>query len=404
MIGLVLVNCGLGRSRSAAHAMMASLCVFGVAAITYVVIGFSWQGVAGHAVHSITLGGKNWNWIADEPFFLRGVHFDLSAESLILLLQIFSVGLAAIIPLSAGSDRWKLGASCASSTLLAGLTYPLFAHWVWAGGWLEQLGSVGLGRGFLDGGGASTIQAVGGLTALSITWILGPRRGKFSDGVPAAIPGHNAVLAFVGCMIACVGWLGLNSAGAILFVGAPISSVVLIAVNTMLCAISSGVTAAVTTRIRFGKPDASLTANGWMAGLVASSAGAAFLKPAAAILAGTIAGILVLAAIELMESRLMIDDPCGAVAVHGVGGTWGLLAVFLLANDVPSGQWLAQLVGITTLLGFVLPLTYALNWILNKLYRQRVDDDGEQQGMDLHELGAGAYPEFVIHSDEFTQR
>jgi ammonium transporter, Amt family len=405
MIGLVLVNCGLGRSRSAAHAMMASLCAFGVAAIAYVVVGFSLQGVAKHAVHSLTLGGKNWNWIAADPFFLRGVRFDLSAGSLIVLLQIFSVGLAAIIPLSAGSDRWRLGPACVSSALLAGITYPLFAHWVWGGGWLAQLGvNAGLGRGFLDGGGASTIQAVGGLTALSITWILGPRRGKFSDGVPAAIPGHNAVLALAGCAIACVGWLGLNSAGAILFADVSVSSIVLTAVNTILCAITSSLTAAVITQIRFGKPDASLTANGWMAGLVASSAAAAFLKPATAILVGMVAGLLVLAAIDLMESKLAIDDPCGAVAVHGVGGIWGLFAVALLVSESPNGQGMAQLVGIATLLGFVLPLTYALNWILNRIYPQRVDEDGEQQGMDLHELGAGAYPEFIVHSDEFMQR
>jgi ammonium transporter, Amt family len=405
MVGLILVNAGLGRSRSAAHAVMASLCAFGVAVIAYVVVGFSLQGTAGLAAHSVTVGGRSWNWIAATPFFLRGVRFDLSAGSLIVLLQIFSVGLAAVIPLSAGSDRWRLGASCASSALLAGITYPLFAHWVWAGGWLAQLGTnAGLGRGFIDGGGASTIHAVGGLTALAITWILGPRRGKFSDGIPAAIPGHNAVLALAGCAIACVGWLGLNSAGAILLAGVGVSSIVLIALNTILCAVASGLTAAIITRIRFGKPDASLTANGWMAGLVASSAAAAFLKPAAAMLVGIIAGMLVLAAIDLMESRLAIDDPCGAVAVHAVGGIWGVLAVFLLANDPPSGQWLAQLLGIATLLGFVLPLTYSLNWILNRFYPQRVDEDGELQGMDLRELGAGAYPEFVVHSDEFTDR
>ena len=405
MVGLVLVNSGLGRSRSAAHAMMASLCAFGVAAIAYVVVGFSWQGTPAEMAHYLTIGGKTWNWIASEPFFMRGLQFDLSTESLIALLQIFSVGLAAVIPLSAGSDRWKLGASCASSAVLAAVTYPLFAHWVWGGGWLAQLGTnYGVGRGFVDGGGASTIQVVGGVSALSITWILGPRSGKFSDGVPSAIPGHNAVLAFAGCLIAFVGWLGLNSAGAILFAQVAISGVVLIAMNTTLCAVASGLTAAVITRIRFGKPDASLTANGWMAGLVASSAAAAWLKPAAAILVGIVAGALVLAAIDVMESRLMIDDPCGAIAVHAVGGIWGLLVVFLLANETTTGQWLAQLIGVATLLGFVLPLSYVLNWILNRIYPHRVEEDGELQGMDLHELGAGAYPEFIVHSDEFTQR
>ena len=404
--GLALMNSGLGRCRSAAHVMVSSLCVFGTAVIVYVAVGFSWQGTAAGPAHFLTAGGKSWNWIAAQPFFLRGLRLDLSTESLIVLLQMFSLGLAPAIPLSAGSDRWRLGAACTSSALLAGWTYPLFAHWVWGGGWLSQLGAnSGLGRGFLDGGGASTIQVVGGLTALSITWILGPRRGKFSaDGIPSAIPGHNAVLAVTGCLIAWVGWLALNTAGAILFAGVELSKVVLIVMNTTLCATASSLTAAVVTRVRFGRPDASLVANGWIAGLVASSAAAAFLKPAAAILVGIVAAVLVLAAIDLLESRLAIDDPGGAVSVHAVGGIWGLLAVSFLSDAGSSGQWLAQVVGIATLLGFVLPVTYFLNWLLDKVYRQRVDEDGEMQGMDLYELGAGAYPEFVVHSDEFTQR
>lgn len=405
VLGLALLNCGLGRCRSAAHVMMASLCVFGVAALVYIAVGFSWQGAVGRHAHIIVIGGKPWNWIAAEPFFVRDLRLDLSAESLLVLLQMFSVGLAAVIPLSAGSDRWRLGASCASSALLAGWTYPLFAHWVWGGGWLSQLGTnCGLGQGFFDSGGASTIQAVGGLTALSITWILGPRYGKFSkDRIPAAIPGHNAVLALTGCSLAWVGWIALNSAGSILFAGVETASVVLIAINTTLSAIASCLTAALVTRVRFGRPDASLTANGWMAGLVTSGGAAAFLKPATAILTGAIAGLLILYAVDLLESRLAIDDPGGAVSVHAVGGILGLLTVSISAAQ-SSGQFLAQLAGISTLLGFVLPLTYGLNWLLNRFYPQRVNEEGERQGMDLYELGAGAYPEFAVHSEEFTQR
>jgi Amt family ammonium transporter len=212
------------------------------------------------------------------------------------------------------------------------------------------------------------------------------------------------VLALAGCFIAWIGWLGLNSAGAILFIGAEFSSVVLTAVNTTLSAAAAALTAALVTRVRFGRPDASLIVNGWVAGLVASSAGAALLKPAAAILVGMVAGVLVLFAIDVLESRLSIDDPAGAVSVHAVAGIWGLLAVSLLSHGGRDGQWLAQLAGIATLLGFVLPLSYGLNWLLDKVYRQRVDAEGELQGMDLYELGAGAYPEFAVHSDEFMQR
>jgi Amt family ammonium transporter len=403
--GLALINTGLGRSRSAAHSMLASLCAMAVAAVVYFVCGFAWEGFAGRPAHSILVAGKAWNWIAAEPLFFRGLLLDGSPASLAALLQLFAVGLAAMLPLGSGADRWRLGASCASAALLAGFTYPLFAHWVWGGGWLAQLGvNYGLGRGFVDAGGASSIQALGGLTALSIAWILGPRRGKYAlGGMLAAIPGHNAVLVLMGCLLAWVGWLGLNSAGAILFGGVESGQTVLIAVNTTLAAAGAGLAAAAITRARFGKPDASLCANGWVCGLVAISAACAFVEPAEALVVGLAAGSLSTFAVELFEARLAVDDPGGVVSVHAVGGLWGILAAGLFAKSIAgsaSGQWLAQLVGIATLLGFVLPLTYGLNWLLNRYYPQRVAREGERQGMDLHELGAGAYPEFITHSED----
>jgi len=410
MAGLALISCGLGRSRSAAHVMLASLCAVAVASIVYVVCGFSWDGFAGGPAHVWLLRGKSWNWIAAQPFFLRGLELDGSPASLGALLQMFGAGLAAIIPLSATMDRWRLSAICASTALLAGCTYPIFAHWVWGGGWLAQLGdNYGLGRGFLDSGGAATVQVVGGLTALSMTWILGARRDKYSEeGMPTAIPGHSPVFVVFGCFLTWVGWLGLNSSGAILFSHILPGRIVLIAVNTTLSAAAAGLMALVITRVRFGRPDASITANGWVGGLVAGSAAPAFMNPAAALIVGFIAGIVVTFAVDWFEMWLEVDDPGGAVPVHALAGIWGLLAAGLLIRfpdqNAARGQWLAQLVGITTLLGFVLPLTYSLNWLLNRVYPQRVEPDGERQGMDLHELGAGAYPEFVVHTDEFIQR
>jgi Amt family ammonium transporter len=406
--GLSLINTGLGRSRSAAHSMMTSLVVIAIAALVYFVCGYSWQGFVGRPAHFLAVGCTGWNWIGAEPFFMRGLALDGSPVSLAVLLQLFSVGLAALIPLGAGADRWRLGAICASTALLGGWTYPLFAHWVWGGGWLAQLGAnYGLGRGFVDAGGSSTVQVVGGLTALCIAWILGPRRGKYSaQGMPAAIPAHNTVFIIFGCVLALIGWLGLNSAGGLLFSGIRLERVVLIAVNTVLAAASAGLTAALITRMRFGKPDASLTANGWMGGLVASSAGCAFVKPAAAVLIGSVVGGLVIFAIEWLEFKLKVDDPAGAISVHAAGGIWGILAVGLFAQ-IPgenAGQLLAQVVAVATLVGFILPMTYGLNWLLNRFYPQRVTVDGERQGMDLHELGAEAYPEFVTHSEEFIQR
>jgi ammonium transporter, Amt family len=417
--GLALINTGLGRSRSAAHCMMSALCAISVAALVYFVCGFAWQGFAGQPAHVVTVGGSAWDWIGAGPFLFRHLPLDGSPVSLAALLGMFSVGLAALIPTGSGCDRWRLGACCASTALLAGWTFPLFAHWVWGGGWLAQLGAkYGMGYGFLDAGGSGTIQVTGGLTALAIAWIIGPRHGKYAkDGMPIAIPGHNVVLVVLGCALALVGWLGLNSAGAILFYGVAPERVVGIALNTMIAATSAAVAAAVITNARFGKPDTSLSANGWIGGLAASSAAAAFIVPAEAAIIGLVAGSLVTLSVEWFELRMSVDDPGGAISAHGVGGLWGLLAAGFFAS-VPaqtvnaavdsgargSGQWLAQVAGIATLIGFVLPLTYGLNLLLNRFYPQRVAPEGERQGMDLYELGAGAYPEFLTHSEEFTQR
>ena len=407
--GLALTNNGLGKTRSAAHAMLASMCVVAVAALVYIAIGFSWEGFAGPSAHVAIIGGKPWDWIAAQPFFLRGLELNNSPASLAALLQMFTVGIAAMIPLGAVADRWRLGAICASTAVMSGWTYPLFAHWVWGGGWLSQLGAIyGLGHGFIDTGGAGTIHAVGGLTALAVVWIIGPRSGKYSDdGMPAGIPGHNLVHVVFGCILAWVGWIGLNNAGAMLFGGTPPAGLVLVGINTTLCAAGSALVAVIVTKIRFGRPDASISANGWMGGLVASSAATALISPAVAIMIGLVTGILVALSVECLEMYLRLDDPGGAVPSHAVAGLWGLLAAGIFASirtGGAPGQWLAQLIGIATLIGFVLPMTYGLNWVLNRLIPYRVDSGGERQGMDLHELGAGAYPEFMVHSDDFIQR
>jgi Amt family ammonium transporter len=182
-------------------------------------------------------------------------------------------------------------------------------------------------------------------------------------------------------------------------------------VNTVLSAGSALLAAALVTRTRFGKPDASLSANGWTAGLAASSAGAAFQVPAEAIMVGLVAGVLVTLSVEWLELHLKIDDPGGSISVHAVGGLWGLIAASFLGrfpggslNTTGEDQWLAQLTGIATLLGFMFPMIYGLNWVLNRIARFRVALDGERQGMDLHELGANAYPELVSHLEDFSQR
>jgi Amt family ammonium transporter len=417
-VGLALLNTGLGRSRSAAHTMAASLCILAVGAVAYFVCGFAFQGFPGQASHVLRAGGKGWDWLAASPFFLRRLEWNGSPPSLTAAFGMLCAGLAGLISLGAAQERWRLGSICVSTALLAGWTFPLFAHWAWGGGWLAQLGrNYGLGQGFADVGGSGCIQVVGGLTALSVAWMVGPRRGKYSSrNLSNAIPAHNAVFVLFGGLLAWVGWLGLNSAGAMLFAKATPGQIVLVVINTTLAASSGGLAALAVTGVRFGRPDASLTANGWIGGLVASSAACVFFKPAEAVVVGAIAGILVTYSVEWLEFDLKLDDSGAAISAHAVGGIWGLIAAGLFASfpinlnagstasGSDSGQFLAQVVGIATLIGFILPMSYGLNWLLGRVVPQRARLDGEQQGMDLHELGTEAYPEFVVHSDEFSQR
>jgi len=406
--GLALIHQGLGRSRSAAHAMLGTLCTLAISAIAIVLCGAAFAGFDGGAFRSFTAGGVSWNWLGNEPPLARNLNVDGSAGAIILCLHVFASGLAAIIPLSAGTDRWRLAPICLSTAVFSAITYPLIAHWVWGGGWLSQIGkTLGIAR-FLDVGGAGVIQATGGLMALSVVWILGPRRGKYtSDAVSAAIPGHNIVLVLFGCLIALVGWIGLESAASILFYKADAAQIAGVIVNAMLCASAGCLAAVATTQLRYRKPDASLSANGWIAGLVAGSAGCSLISPFAAIVTGAVAGFILIFLVELLEVRLLIDDPGGAISVHAGAGLWGLIStgIFMPLLTASRGQqMIAQLVGIATLLGLMLPLIHGINLLLNRILPYRVDRDGDWQGMDIRELGAGAYPEFVIHSDEFVPR
>jgi Amt family ammonium transporter len=402
--GVALINTGLGRSRSAAQALLGNLAIVAVTAIVFALVGAALTGnplgTLGGTGHTFQLAGKPWNWLGAGPHFLRGLGSAPPESQLSLLFEFLAVALAALIPWGSGADRWRLTAGCAASAVLAATVFPLFAHWVWAGGWLSQLGlNFSLGAGFLDPGGAATVHALGGLSALAVVWITGPRKGKFpKEAFSTAMPGHNAIYALFGCLVALVGWLAWNLAGALLWLHAPLAALPVTAVNTLLSASGAVLATFAVTRIRFGKPDASLCANGWLAGLVASSAAAAIVSPFQALFIGIIAGIATPLLVELLELAVSIDDPSGAISVHAISGLWGLVAVGLFASQ--PGQLVAQLIGIATLVGLILPLVYLLFWLLNRVIPFRVDPDGERIGMDLHELGGGAYPEFVIHRDE----
>jgi Amt family ammonium transporter len=218
------------------------------------------------------------------------------------------------------------------------------------------------------------------------------------------MPGHSAVLVLFGSVLALVGWLTLNCSGAYLSAGRVGLPWARIAVNTVLCAAAGELAAVALTRFRFGRPDASLSANGWVCGLVSSSAGCVTISAPEAIVVGLIAGALVVFAVELLELRMKVDDPAGSISVHAGGAIWGLLAAGIFGDHVSSRQFLVQLAGIATLVGAVLPFSYLLNYVLNFCIPYRLSPEAERQGADLFELGAGAYPEFMTHRDDFIVR
>ena len=399
--GVAMINAGLGRSRSAAQAFLGSLAMAAVAVILFVLVGSALAGsLPGGAGHVLTLGGKPWNLLGTGPLFASGLASAASSSQLGLLFEVFSVALLVLLPWGSGADRLRLQAGCAVAGGLGLLLFPVAAHWIWGGGWLNQLGvNFKLGAGFQDAGGAACVHVLGGLAALALVWVTGARRGKFPrEGLATAMPGHNAVYILFGCLLALVGFMASNAAGALIWLHAPLGELAPTVLNTILAASISLAATFTVTSVRFGKPDASLCANGWMAGLVSSSAAAALVAPGAMLFIGLVAGIVTPLLVEVFELALSIDDPSGAVAVHGVAGIWGLLAAGAFSGG--AGQFIAQMVGVATLLGLFFPLFYFLFLGLDRLVAFRADPDGERLGMDLHELGGGAYPEFVIHRDD----
>ena len=246
--GLALINAGLGRSRSASQALLGNVAILAVTAIVFALVGATFAGcLPGGAGHIFRMAGKPWNLLGAGPLFLGGLASAPAQSQLALIFEFLAVALAALLPWGSGADRWRLTAGCATSALIAAFVFPLAAHWIWGGGWLAQLGvNFNLGAGFLDGGGAATVHVLGGFCALAVIWIAGPRRGKFpKEGLSTAMPGHNAAYVLFGCLLALVGWVAWNSAGALIWLHAPLSALPLTAINTLLSA--SGAIAATYT-------------------------------------------------------------------------------------------------------------------------------------------------------------
>ena len=427
--GFAIVETGLARAKNSNHTMMMNFMVYGVGMLAYWLIGFAIQegGVGAIAnlggtaplsnEYAITLFGKSWGLFGTKGIMLSGATYDVGVMVMFLFQMVF-MDTALTIVTGTAAERWKYSAFIISSFIMGAFTYPLFANWAWGGGWLATLGSsYGLGHGYADFAGSGVVHAVGGITALAMAILIGPRIGKFRrDGSPNAMPGHDMVIVLLGCFILAFGWFGFNpgsTLGAAMNGNLRISSV---AVNTMLAGMAGSFSAMYYMWIRYGKPDASMTGNGLLAGLVAITAPSGFVNPMASVIIGLVAGFLCAISVEFCERKLKLDDVVGAISVHGANGIWGVIAVGLFADGKSNyggawngvsgsvtglfygdmGQLVAQLIGVATLVGFVFTFSFVINMILEAVWGQRVTAKIELEGLDIPEMGALGYPEFVI--------
>ncbi len=377
--GFALLETGFTRAKNAVNIIMKNVMDASAGALMFFALGFG------------LMFGTSWGgWIGTDGFFLMGIEGQEPTWTYAFyFFQAVFAATAATIVSGAVAERIKFTGYLMFSVVITGLIYPIFGAWAWGGlfngsGWLEGLG-------FIDFAGSTVVHSVGGWAALAGALVVGPRVGKYDDaGRPQSIPGHSLPQAALGVFILWLGWFGFNAGSTT----AGTTDIALIAMNTFIAAGAGAVGAMGVTWIRSGTPDATMTLNGVLGGLVGITAGCANLLPGFALLTGAIAGAIVVFATEFIER--FVDDPVGAIAVHGVCGAWGTLAAGLFAMG--GFSWVqvgVQALGIVAAFAWTFPLSYGLFTLLDRVVGLRINGELEQVGLDLHEHDVRAYPEFV---------
>jgi Amt family ammonium transporter len=417
--GFSLVETGFTQAKNASHTMMMNMVIFALGVVGWYICGYAFMfgsvdvgGILGVTSLGAPWHIGAWNILSHHGFFLSGNAYDVSVLGFFFFQLVF-MDATATIPTGAMAERWKFSSFCVWGLFASMILYPVYGNWVWGGGWLSQLGVLGpkLGHGALDFAGSGVVHAMGGVAAFWGAKILGPRIGKFDkNGKPRAIPGHHLPMAILGTFILLVGWMGFN--GASTFAGTDFNFTVVI-VNTILASATGCLAAMAVMWLVFGKPDPSMTANGLLAGLVAITAPCAFVSPLGAFIIGIVAGVLVVGVVVFVERVLKVDDPVGAVAVHGANGLWGLIALGLFAdghygaglNGVAGpvkglfyggpGQLGAQAIDALVLVTWCSIASVIFFLILKNTIGMRSKEEHEIAGLDLPEMGALAYPDFL---------
>ncbi|HZZ42933.1 MAG TPA: ammonium transporter [Tepidisphaeraceae bacterium] len=432
--GFALVETGLCRAKNAAHTMSMNFLVYALGMTGFFICGYAFMcgGANGTAIGGPgVLGGipvlnnmvhiGNWGIIGKTGFFLTGKTYDSSAIVWFLFMMVF-MDTTATIPTGALAERWSTKSFFLFSLCIGAIIYPIYGGWVWGGGWLAQLGlNAGMAHGVVDYAGSGVVHLQGGALALITSFLLGPRIGKYdSNGKPKAILGHHIPMVILGTFILAFGWFGFNAGSSLAGEDGRIG---IIAVNTMLASASGALASCLYMWCIHSskKPDPSMMCNGMLAGLVAITAPCAFVTPWAAFLIGAIAGVLVIWSVFFWE-KMGIDDPVGAISVHGVNGAWGLIALGLFADGTygagfngvgadkymgivgqgvtglfygDSKQFMAEIIDVAVCVGWNVIIGGTIFFVIGKvLGTNRVPAEVEIAGLDIPEVGIPGYPEF----------
>lgn len=435
--GFAAVEGGLCRAKNSAHTFAMNFMIYPLGCISFWAYGFAlgwgnwwnapvppgWYSSLGPGTavlnegYSLTIGEKAYGLLGTKGFFLNGLD-DVSVMALFFFMMVF-MDTTATIPTGTLAERWSWKNFCLYGLWVA-LPYCIFANWVWGGGWLAQSGlNWGWGHGAVDFAGSGVVHAMGGAIALAGGILIGPRIGKYIDGKPQAIPGHNIPLVILGTFVLAFGWFGFNPGSTLAGTDLRISVVV---VNTMLAGITGALSSMFWLQIRGMKPDPSMMCNGMLAGLVAITAPCAFVDSWAAVLIGAIAGVLVVQSVFFWD-RVGVDDPVGAISVHGVNGLWGIISVGLFANGKYGAGWnnvvretmvrnhgsdgvrglffgdisqlYAQLLDAAVVAAFGFAMAFVWFKLSNLITPLRVSREVELEGLDMPEMGALGYPDFA---------
>jgi ammonium transporter, Amt family len=431
--GFALLTCGLVRKKNAAHLMMLNFAAYVFAFLAYYAIGYAFQfgAVAVNAaptnlggvptLNHFLIGSGQWGFLGGKGFFLTGPAYDAGSNCLTLFEVVF-METAGYIIVGAICERITFWAFLLCELFIGAFLYPISGCWVWGGGWLSQLGSsMHLGHGYVDFAGSSVVHSIGGFCAMALAIILGPRLGKYgTDGKPRAFPASNIVFVVTGTFLLLFGWMGFNPGSTL---GATDLRISVVAVNTNLAAVAGSAAAMLLWYKLFGKPDITMACNGMLAGLVAITAPCAFVSPTASVIIGLIAGMVVCAGVLFNERVLKIDDPCGAISVHGYCGWLGAVSLGIFADGTYGAGWngvgtaaylgktgqgvtglihgdwsqfLVQLGGATLLAIYAFGATYVVFSAVNALRSMRVTQEVELAGLDVPQFGMLAYPEDTV--------